>query len=452
MTLMSILLLVILFLTFFIYFSGLNPQDITLHYLPDHDITYPATLVILGCVLIGLVLGYLVHLYGTVSHLLKHWKKDRTEKKNREVSSIYREGVNRLLSGDVKKAHSLLQKALDRDPSHVETCIAMASIHEQEGNPLEALSILKRARDIEPGSLEVLFKLATVHSGAGNDDEASQVYRDILAIDGNNRKALRILRDIHIKHLRWEEALSLQKRILKAGPASNRIEDEKRMALSLRYEVARAALAERKIEEAKTEFKEIIKEAPDFLPARVSLGDAYKMLERDEDATRVWEDGYKALGRSIFLSRLEELYIEDEDPSTLLSFYRAALLDKPDDPMLRFFYGKLCLRLEMVDDALEQLRSLESSGIDSPQLHLLLGEANRRRNRPSEAMEEYQKALGINRQLQLGYVCRSCGQTSAEWDSRCPACAAWGSFGFVDQRLTQKIVPPEQRVIYHGER
>jgi len=452
MTIMSILLLVILFLTFFIYFSGINPQDITLFYSPEHNLTLSAAVLVIGCVLLGLALGYAAHLYGTILHLAKHWKKDRVEKKAREVASIYREGVNRLLSGDVKKAHSLLQKALERDPAHVETCIAMASVHEQEGNVLEALNLLRKARDIEPSSLEVLFKLATTYASSDKDDEAAQIYRDIIAIDGNNRKALRTLREIHIRHGRWKDALALQKRILKAGPGANRLEEEKRTALALRYAVAREAMDADSFEEAKNEFLEIIKEAPDFVPARVSLGDVHKSMERTDEATRVWEDGYKDLGRSIFLSRLEDLYMEVEDPSSLLSFYRAALLDKADDSMLRFFYGKLCLRLEMVDEALDQLMTLENAGVDSSQLHLLLGEANRRRNRPAEAIEEYQKALGINRQLHLGYVCKSCGQTASDWDSRCAACGAWGSFGFVDPTLTQKIEQPEARAIYHGER
>src|SRR5512145_3250795 len=150
MTFMAFLLLIILFLLSFLYFWGLNPQDITVFYFQQKSLTYPAAIVVVGSVMIGLVLGYLAHLYSTVSHMLKHWQRDRAEKKSREVAAIYREGVGRLLSGDIKKAHSLLQKALERDPARVETYIALASVRQQEGEPQEAVSLLRKARNLEP--------------------------------------------------------------------------------------------------------------------------------------------------------------------------------------------------------------------------------------------------------------------------------------------------------------
>lgn len=452
MTFMSFLLLIILFLVFFIYFSGLNPHEITIAYLPGHEVSYSVTLVVVGCVLLGLILGYTAHLYGVFTHLMKHWKHDRTEKKVREVSAIYREGVGRLLSGDVKKARGLLQKALERDPSRVDTYIAMASVHLQEGNAQDGLNLLRKARDIDPKSLEVLFKLAAAHEEIGDDDEAVQAYREILGIESNNRKALRSLRDLHIRHERWPEALEQQKRVLKAGTAGNRLEEEKKKQLYLRYEAARATLEGGEAEKAESELKDIADKAPEFAPARVSLGDACRALGRAAEADRVWQEGYRKLGKSIFLSRLEDLYMEAQDPSTLLAFYRSALLEKTDDLLLRLFYGKLCLRLEMVDEALEQLDAVESAGVESPQLHLLLGEAHRRRNRIDEAIDEYKKALGIDSRLRLGYLCEACGESTAEWSSRCPACGAWDRASLADRQVFRNARPVEARPIHHGER
>lgn len=452
MTLMSFLLLVILFLAFFIYFSGLNPHDITIFFFPDQSLTYSTAIVVVGCVLLGLALGYLIHLYSTVSHLLKHWKRDRNEKKLREVSSIYREGVGRLLSGDIKRAHTLLQRALERDPSRVETYIAMASVYLQEGDAQEGVSLLRKARGIEPKSLEVLFKLAATYEELGQDDDTILTYQAILALESDNRKALRGLRDLHIRHSRWKDAQELQKRLLKVAAGSRRLEEEKQKNLFLRYEVARLALTEGAADQAKSELREIVKEAPEFTPARVSLGDAYRALRQPDEAVRVWQEGYQALGKSIFLSRLEDLYMEAEDPATLLSFYRSALLERGDDLMFRLFYGKFCLRLEMVDEALEQLNAVESAGIAFPQLHVLLAEAHRRRNRLEESINEYKKALRINTRLPLDYVCDACGETAAEWQSRCPECGTWGSFSLVGRKLIQSARALELRPIHHGER
>lgn len=452
MTIMSFLLLIILFLVFFLYFSGLNPQDLTIFYWPDHSITHSAAIIIVGAILLGLVIGYAAHLYGTISHLLKHWRRDREEKRAREVGAIYREGVGRLLSGDIKRAHGLLQKALERDPARVDSYIAMANVHLAEGNPQEALTLLLKARGLDPRSLEVLFKLAHTYEESGQDDQAQQIYQELLQIEGDNRKALRSLRDLHIRHDRWQEASALQKRVLKVGPGPNRLEEEKQKALYLRYEVARQGLEAGEVDQAKGEFKEITKQDPAFVPARVSLGDLYRGQGRDEDAIGVWKQGYQQLGKSVFLSRMEELYIGNEDPNTLLTLYREFLNSRSDDLILRLCYGKLCLRLEMVDEALEQLYAVESTGVESRQLHLLLAEAHRRRKRMDAAISEYKKALGIDSRLTLGYVCDVCEESGDEWLSRCPSCGTWGSFSLAGREHIQNAPPVEMRAIHHGER
>ena len=377
MTVMAFLLLIILFLVSFLYFSGLNPQEFTLYYLPDQHVTASVAIIVVGCVLIGLILGYLVHLYSVVSHMVRHWKRDREEKKNREIAAIYREGVLRLLSGDIKKAHSLLQRAIERDPARVESYIALANVHAQEGEPGEGIRLLLKAKTLDPRSQEVLFKLAATYEDTGRDEDAAGTYREILTIEGDNRKALRSLRELHIRHNRWRESLEQQKKLIKSVSGTPRLEEEQQKFFFLRYEVARQDLEDGKIDEAKSELKEIIKQSPEFIPARVTLGDAYRRQRRIQAAAETWQKGYADLDKSIFLSRLEDLFMEAEDPATLLSFYRAALLEKGDDLMLRLFFGKLCLRLEMIDEAYQQLTAVESAGVDFPQLHFLLAEGLR---------------------------------------------------------------------------
>ncbi len=115
----------------------------------------------------------------------------------------------------------------------------------------------------------------------------------------------------------------MQKRLIKAAAGTRRLEEEKKKLLYLRYEVARQSLAEGNIDQAKPEFKDIIKQAPDFTPARVSLGDAYRAQQRAAKCRRDLAGRLQELGKSIFLSRLEDLYMEAEDPATLLAFYRS---------------------------------------------------------------------------------------------------------------------------------
>jgi lipopolysaccharide biosynthesis regulator YciM len=133
-----------------------------------------------------------------------------------------------------------------------------------------------------------------------------------------------------------------------------------------------------------------------------------------------------------------------------LSFYNRVLTQNNSDLVLHFFYAKLCLRLEMVDEALEQIYIVENSTPDFPQLHILLAEAHRRRDRIEEAIDEYQKALGVDNQINLGYVCDICGHTEDDWMSRCPECGTWGSFSIVFREAVANRQVVEPRPTPHG--
>ena len=98
MTFMAVILLFIFFVLFFLYFWGINPHMITVFYLPEQSLTYPAAIIVISCIIVGLILGFGAHISSTMAHWIKHWNRDRSEKKQREISAVYREGVGRLLS------------------------------------------------------------------------------------------------------------------------------------------------------------------------------------------------------------------------------------------------------------------------------------------------------------------------------------------------------------------
>jgi len=441
----------ILFALGFLYFSGINPGDMTVFLTSDQSFTLPTAIVLIACVLLGLLVGNGLHIFSSIFHSFGHWRGGRRQKKSEEIGAIYRSGVNRLLSGDLKKARTLLKKSLDRDPRRIESYLALASVAQQEGNSQEAIELLQKVRKIDPKGLEILFKLALIYQEAGRIEEAMQVYRELLNNDNENRKAMRALRDLLIEQENWQEAAELQKRIVKAASSGPKVNAEKQQMRQLSYELARMALEENDVEQTIEACKELIKQDPEFTPARVTLGDAYRQQNRDAEAIKVFQDGYKDLKRSIFLARLEEVYIGAEDPAALLSFYRSRMQEDPDDLLLKLYLGRLCLRLEMVDEALKHLTDLETSGLDFTKLHLLLAEAHRRRNVIDQAVVEYQRALNIDGHLLLGFVCEECGARQTEWRSRCPQCKAWDSMMLPERKQIQDAKLAEGlKAIPHG--
>lgn len=447
---------VLLFIAFaigFLYFWGINPGEVTIFLTSDLSYTLPSAIMFMGVLLAGLLIGTAIHLICAFLLSFKGWRSGRNLKKSEEISAIYRSGVGRLLSGDLKKARTLLKKALDRDPKRVDSHLALASVALQEGNTQEGIELLQKARKLDPKGIEVLFKLAATYEEQDKHTEAMAVYKELLGSDADNRKAMRALRDIQIKLDNWQEALTLQKRILKVTSSGPKVDTEKKIMLQLRYEVARQALEEGDRDQAIDTCRDIIKQDAAFTPARVTLGDAYRGADRINDAVKVYQEGYRALKKSIFLSRLEDLYINAEDPAALLAFYHSQMEADDKDLLLKLYLARLYLRLEMVDEAMQHLSDLESTGIEFTKLHLLLAEAQRRRNHTEDAIIEYQKALNIDSHLNLGFVCESCSASFTQWHSRCPQCHSWDTLILPERKQIQDAKPLEYpKVIPHGAR
>ena len=441
--LIAVLLIIICLLTLYIFFSHLNPGTITLFYFWDHSIAVSASLLLVGSILLGLAIGLLIHFLFSATHQFAQLRRKKKERRDQETNKLYRQGVNKCLSGEPEEAQKILEKALGRETSRVDIRLALSDVHSRKGRYQEAIDVLIPARESEPRCLEVLLKLASANESLGEKEEAEKIYEEILRVESSNRTALERFRDFFVKQGLWEKALEQQKRLLKIISGAKQ-EEERRKQLALRYELAWQNLEKSGFQNGKAERKElgeIIKQAPDFIPARIALGDAYKAQGKTKDAAQVWQEGYKATGKSVFLTRLEDLYLEKEDPSTLLNFYRSALAEKGHDLLLHFFYGKICLRLEMVEEAIEQLSIVENAGVELPQLHLLLAEAFRRRERIDESNKEFQKALGLNQDVGLGYHCEKCSALSSVWKSRCPECGSWGSYSLANNKVFQNVAP-----------
>ncbi len=445
-------LVLVVFILGFLFFQGVNPGEMTVHLTSDLSYTLPISIMLISVLVIGLLIGTGIHILSALLVSFRSWRGGRRQKKAEEVSGIYRSGVGRLLSGDLKKARTLLSKALERDSKRVDTHLALASVALQEGQPEEAVDLLQRARKLDPKGVEVLFKLASTFEEIGRREEAINIYKDLLAGDAGNRKAMRALREIFVDLGQWDEALSLQKRIIKATASGPKADQEKQVLLQLRYEIASHQLESGEAEPAIDVCRELIKQDPAFTPARVTLGDACHQAGRNPDAIKAYEDGYKALKKSVFLARLEDLYINAEDPAALMAFYRAQMDADPNDLLLRLYFARLCLRLEMVDDAMQYLSDLESSGVEFTKLHLLLAEAQRRRHNVDEAIREYQKALNIDGSLRLGYVCERCGTKYHNWQSRCSECKSWDSLVLPERQQMQSAQLNQPKMIPHGAR
>ena len=135
--------------------------------------------------------------------------------------------------------------------------------------------------------------------------------------------------------------------------------------------------------------------------------------------------GFEVTGSPIFLTVLEEHYLQREQPLAAIEALKRCVAQARKDTVARFYLGKLYFRLEMLDDAHSLLSPLEGRATYAPTLHYLLGRIHERRNNHRSASQEYRKVIKEMDLVQLEYRCRACKDAFMEWTPRCSACGEW---------------------------
>jgi lipopolysaccharide biosynthesis regulator YciM len=280
-------------------------------------------------------------------------------------------------------------------------------------------------------NIDILLRQAEVYQRLKRLDEAIRTLNRAIGLDESNIKALKNLRQIYLDSRRWTEATRIQRSILKSTKEKRAEEDETVFYLGLKYERARDLLGrggEKNLEEALKEAKEMIRERKTFQPGFVLLGDIYLKLGRWTAAGNVWGKSFTRFKSIVFLLRLEELYLSREDPGTLLRIYQRAFKHDPEDWVLAFFYAKLCLRLEMLDEALEEINEISVRVKDFPALHRLLAEIYLHKKDFGRAAQEFEKTFELSGTSYLSFFCTTCERESKEWIAYCPQCHQWSTY------------------------
>jgi len=112
-----------------------------------------------------------------------------------------------------------------------------------------------------------------------------------IGLDEASLKGQKSLRQIYLDSRRWEEAIRIQRSILKFTRGKQAEEEETLFYLGLKYERAKDLLSrggEQNLENALKEVKEIVGERKTFQPGFVLLGDIYLRMGRWASAGKVW--------------------------------------------------------------------------------------------------------------------------------------------------------------------
>lgn len=443
-----ILFLFLVFFLLYLYLSYLNPEKVGFNFGGPKPIEMPVA----DFVVLSFAAGVLITLIGGFFYDIKRsvigWRKKRVEKEKGEYIEAIERAKAYDLKGEREKAIENIKRLISKSPELEEPYLYLADLYISMKEYKGAIDTLNLA-EMKFGMKEpIVLKKAKVRQAIKEFHNMEEDLKQVLKMNESNLEAITMLRDYYIMQKDWEKAYDMQQRLKRYV----RTEEEEKRLLGIRYERQKAILNEG----ANIDYEMIIKELKDiigvdkrFIPAYILLEEVYKRMGKLNEAGRVLGRGYTKTGHIIFLLKMEDLYIERGEPGVILKIYRRVLDISMKNYLVSFLYARLCLRLEMVDEAIETLNMLLMEGVDFKGLHKAMAEAYIHRGETEKAIEEFRKAFPPEH-VYIPFVCSHCQAKKAEWSEFCGSCNSWDTINVRKEDFVQ-TESSELRMFYEAE-
>ncbi len=409
-------------------FSIYNYDTTMIHVPFSGTYSVPKIGLILFSVISGVFLMLILVALRDTKRYIDNYSHVKRQKKEEWLEGLYSKAINQILANNREGAREILETILGQAPEHTDALLRMGDIYSFSGQHEKAAEHYKRALASSDGkSMEALLLLEQEMEALSRWDSALGYAEQILEQDPDNLSAFERKRSILEKMERWADLVEVQRAILKLEHLPERKAEEARLS-GYRYEHAKQLLEANDLERSGKLFRMVLKYEKEFIPSYLGAAEVLLGQGEDEQAVEFLERGYAQTCSVILLARLEDLLINKGEPERIIKLYQNALNGNPGDSLMKFLMAKLYYRLEMIDDALESLKGLESAE-NYPSVSSLMGELYMRRERYEKAARAFKKASEMQ-PSRLFYSCSSCGHLSAEWSGRCPGCGKWNSYRF----------------------
>ena len=395
--------------------------------------------------------------------LVERLKRDLSQRKerrrNREVESLdqrFRRAADLEVDGQSKKAAAEFEVLLTERPDDFATLLRYGEALRNEGRAEEALEVHRRASGLYPRSVALLYQLADSYEAVDEEQVGHEIRNRILRdFPGHGLAVMRRRRDAAMVEEDWAEAVRWHEKVealLREGGDALALEHEAGVGRGLTYQRGVARLEKDRPEEAAVIFRRLLEMEPRFVPAGIMLGEAELMLGNEEGAIDEWKRGFRTSGSPVFLKRIEDHFIEAEEPVRAIETLRSLIAQADNDLLLRFYLGRLYYRLEMHDEASKLLQGLAETLDPSPTYHYLLGRICQRREDPKGAVAHYLNCLQRLGISNVTFLCQSCQARTDDWNARCELCGTWNSVGLdiEEQKLAPEQLGVTVRPIWGG--
>ncbi|MFQ5893644.1 MAG: tetratricopeptide repeat protein, partial [Nitrospinota bacterium] len=350
----------------------------------------------------------------------------RSRRTGREKGSqlAYVQGLNYMLSDQVAKAIEALSRAVKLDGGNVDAYLRLGTLFRVTGQPSRAIrihkSLLLRPHLPEEVTLTTLCELGLDYRDAGDLAKAAKVLHQVTTLDAKHAVALRELRATYERGHQWEEAIALEKKLLRLA----RSKDHRGLA-SLHLAWGRGLLDQGQTGQALQAFRQAIKLDPRCASAHMALGDALFESGQTKAAIEAWERLMHDSPPHFpdVLERLERAYFNIGQFDDLRRVYLRYLEGHPDDVTVRLALAEFYLRRGRLEEAGKELETIGDDSLGSIRANLHLARIYRDQSREEDSwqarLETVMETVGA---LARTFRCRACQVTHQECFWRCPAC------------------------------
>ena len=431
MKISSVIKLLFLFVVFYYVIMFINANQETSQvtfpwFVQDQSVALPMWGLLGICLAAGFIASALWMLGKTVvSYFSASGKLSRSMK---QVEEKYFYGIEALSKGDTQSATVFFEEILAIDPDNFRTLIKFGELLRETGKHQRAISLHLQALNLSQNNVKVLRELASDYSASGDPEKAKEMLKRIIEISPKGNNAIyRQLRDMLIEEGEWEEALALNGKLIPLVAHNGRRKEELELMSGLEFEVAMRHLEAGHNDAAVKMLRGILQRDPTFLPAHLYLGEALLARGNEDAAVETWLEGYFKIKQPTLLARLEDFYIERDNPDKAIEIYHKAIAREEEDLLPKLLLGKLFYHLAMVDRAIAIFEEIDSEFEHAPVMFYFMAKIQARKGEHEAAFETLRALIRSSGLLQTEFICNNCCATYGSYQPRCDNCGHWNT-------------------------
>lgn len=208
------------------------------------------------------------------------------------LGEMFSEAKNAFIDGNYKVAEPMLNQMLLKNSKNPELYQMLATIYYDKGQFNKAIKTFKRALEIDPTYTDASVGLSIILNDVGRYDEGKRVFEEAQSllekrsgkmdpyIEEKIASKHEEIADMYFQYKRYNESLE---QLFKAQKLSTR-----KAEITMRIAECFVKLGDS--DKAIKDLKSLIREYPQFIPARLKLGIIYYNLNNLAEATEQWEN------------------------------------------------------------------------------------------------------------------------------------------------------------------